>query len=373
LQVSYRTTTPFVCQILNLGSGNFSVQYLGQQTLPTISTCTVLADQIGDARYYAAPTVTQSFTYAKAESKISVKLSTPVTATGAYVYATVTKATGGNVRTVKIGVSTTTPEICSLSDVIQTFNANEGTRATVRAIKNGICSLNLNFLGDGTLLPVDTVWQTTISGVVEVPTGSNTPQTITFPSIADREYGPAASLKAVTSSGLPITYQSLTPSVCTLIYTTDGSFIQSLKNTTNADSITCTVQASQPGDNRYAAATPVQVSFNWLKAAMKITVAPQSFTGKSVQTVDAAVAFVDSTKMGGMQSLGHPLKVSSADLSICTVNSTQPYSAPFGAGIYSRSRITTYKNGTCTLNFVFEGTDTRKSTFLVWSANVSGR
>ena len=88
--------------------------------------------------------------------------------------------------------------------------------------------------------------------------------------------------------------------------------------------------------------------------------------------VDAAISFVDVAKMGGMKSLGHTLNVTSADLSVCTISSTSSFSARGGAGIYSRSRVTTYKNGTCTLNFVFTGTDTRKATSLVWSATVRG-
>ena len=45
--------------------------------------------------------------------------------------------------------------------------------------------------------------------------------------------------------------------------------------------------------------------------------------------------------------------------------SQSPFSPRGRGGIYSRSSVTTYKNGACTLNFVFAGTDTRKATSLV--------
>ena len=106
---------------------------------------------------------------------------------------------------------------------------------------------------------------------------------------------------------------------------------------------------------------------------MKITVSNSAtLAGKRGHLIDAAISFVDVAKMGGMQSLGHVLVVTSADLSVCTVNSTSPFSPRGRGGIYSRSSVTTYKNGACTLNFVFAGTDTRKATSLVWSATVRG-
>ena len=341
---------------------------------PNVSTCIITAKQPGDARYLAAPTVTQSFTYSKAVSKIDVRSLKPITVTGEYIYATTSKANGVGGSTVQVGITTTTPEICTVNDVYYTYTSSEGTRATLRAVKNGNCVIKLSFPGSPTLLPTDSTWQSTISGVTEIPVGSSTPQTISFPALTDREYGPAATLNAVATSGLPITYKVMTPNDCQIIYPSTGPVVQSLSNTSNLDSRLCTVEASQPGDSRYAAAKPIQQSFNWIKTAMKITVSNSSVLSvRKTHLVDAAISFVDVAKMGGMQSLGHTLNVTSADLSVCTISSTSPFSARGGAGIYSRSRVTTYKNGTCTLNFVFTGTNTRKATSLVWSATVMGR
>jgi hypothetical protein len=107
---------------------------------------------------------------------------------------------------------------------------------------------------------------------------------------------------------------------------------------------------------------------------MQITISrTPAFVGRGNQTVDAAISFVDRSKMGGLQSLGHQLTVTSADLSICTVNWTRDFNGRNGRGIFSRSSITTYKNGECVLTFQFAGNDSRKPATLVWRAAVTGR
>lgn len=220
------------------------------------------------------------------------------------------------------------------------------------------------------MLPVETKWFTPITGVVEVRPGSNTSQLITFGQPSDREYGPGLYLKATTTSGLPITYKSLTPTICQILYPTEGPAVQAVYPRSGLDSVTCTVEASQPGDDRYAPATPVQRSFNWIKTNMKITVSRStSFVGRGPHIVDAAIAFSDSAKMNGMTSLGHPLVVSSTTPTVCAVTGTMP--SDQRGGIFSRSTITALSNGKCTLNFTFAGTDDRRSVNSQWSANVT--
>jgi len=150
--------------------------------------------------------------------------------------------------------------------------------------------------------------------------------------------------------------------------------VQALRNTANLDTMNCVVEASQPGDSRYLPATPVQISFNWVRAAMQITISrTPAFVGKRNQIVDAKISFVDRAKMGGLESLGHQLTVTSADLSICTVGWTRNLDGQRSSGIFSRSSITTYKNGECVLTFQFAGNDSRKPASLVWRAAVTGR
>jgi hypothetical protein len=67
-------------------------------------------------------------------------------------------------------------------------------------------------------------------------------------------------LEAAATSGLPITYQSLTPSVCSIVNGTRLNYV----NAITAGS--CTVEASQLGNTSIAAANPISLTFQVLAA-----------------------------------------------------------------------------------------------------------
>jgi hypothetical protein len=79
----------------------------------------------------------------------------------------------------------------------------------------------------------------------------HTHQVITFDPIAAQPVGTMLGLTATTDSGLPITYASTTPTVCTVSGST-----ASLLNTG-----TCTIQATQAGNATYFHSGPVTQSF----------------------------------------------------------------------------------------------------------------
>lgn len=85
-------------------------------------------------------------------------------------------------------------------------------------------------------------------------------QTITFPAVADTrvDRGPVA-LNATASSGLPVTYASLTPAVC------EAQGADVLLRAVGS----CSIRASQAGDGTYLAAAPTERSF-------QVTATPQS-------------------------------------------------------------------------------------------------
>jgi streptogramin lyase len=96
-------------------------------------------------------------------------------------------------------------------------------------------------------------------------TGS-TQQTISFAGIPAQSVDSAVALVATASSGLPVSFTSLTPGVCT---------ISGLTATLNAVGI-CTVQGTQQGSSVYAAAPPVTQSFVVNILAQAITFQPIS-------------------------------------------------------------------------------------------------
>ena len=369
LPVSYSTTTPTTCQILEPNPGTFFVQYQTQKVQPNSSLCTVVATQNGNDVFSAATSVMQSFNYSKAVSKIGIKQSALATASGVYVYATVSKTQGLGGSSIPISITSATPDICSVDDVYFTYTS-DGTRSTVRALKNGSCSIKFVFPGDQVLMPTSATWFTPISGITEIPVGSNTAQIISFPQIADREYGPGAYLNATTTSGLPISYKSLAPEICQILYPTAGPAVQAVYPRSGLDSAKCVVEASQVGDSRYAPAVSVQRSFNWVKSAMKITISRSTaLLGKGPHTIDAAVLYIDNSKMGGLRSLGHKLDVTTSTPNVCSVVGTS--ASDQRGGVFSRSTVAGLVNGTCSLQFKFIGTDGLKPVSLNWTALVS--
>jgi hypothetical protein len=77
-------------------------------------------------------------------------------------------------------------------------------------------------------------------------------QTITFAPLPNQVYGaPPFTVSATATSGLPVSFASLTPTVCGV----SGSSVTLLAVGT------CSIQATQPGNAQYAAAAPVNQSF----------------------------------------------------------------------------------------------------------------
>ncbi len=127
-----------------------------------------------------------------------------------------------------------TPATCSVSG---------GTATLIAA---GPCSIIASQAGNGDWFAAPSV---TLGFTIKPARGN---QTIAFPPPAATalDAGPA-SLAASASSGLAVSYTSLTPAVCT----TSGNHASLIATGT------CTVQASQPGDDHWLGATPVNASF----------------------------------------------------------------------------------------------------------------
>ena len=119
---------------------------------------------------------------------------------------------------------------------------------------------------DPTNTPTQTPTRTSTPTLTPTPSG----QSITFPAITDKVEGsPAFSLAATTSSGLPITYTSNSPSVCAVV----GNTI------TIIGPGDCDIDADQPGGTTggvtYSAATKVNRVFK-VTATQWITFPPIS-------------------------------------------------------------------------------------------------
>jgi hypothetical protein len=145
---------------------------------------------------------------------------------------------------------------------------------------------------------------TTEIGAYEfTPAGVNN-QTITFNALPDKVLtDPPFGLSATASSGLPVSFASLTTNICTV----SGNTVTLLS------SGTCTIQATQPGNASFNAAPPVA----------------RSFAVKSTQKSDQSITFgtLADKKLGDLPftlsataSSGLPVSFSGNTPGVCTVN-----------------------------------------------------
>ncbi len=216
LTVTFSSTTTGVCTV----SGS-------TVHLVTTGTCTIKADQAGNATYNAAPSVSQSFTVGKASQTITFGAlsNKPVTAADFTVSAT---ASSG----LAVTFSSTTTGVCTVSG------------STVHLVTTGTCTIKADQAGNANYNAAPSVSRS--FSVTKVN------QTITFGALADKQLGAADfSVSATASSGLAVSFSSTTSGVCTV----SGSTVHLV--TTG----TCTIQASQAGNATYNAATPVSQSF----------------------------------------------------------------------------------------------------------------
>jgi hypothetical protein len=145
-------------------------------------------------------------------------------------------------------------------------------------------------------------------------------QTITFGPLSNQAFGAAPFVVAATaSSRLAVIFGSITPLVCTV----SGATV------TLAATGTCTVHAAQPGNNYWAAATPVNQSFLVTQGSQTITFGalPNQAFGAAPFTVSAtassglAVGFGAITPTVCMVS---GATVTLAAAGTCTIHAVQP-------------------------------------------------
>jgi large repetitive protein len=212
LPVTFASNTTTICTV----SGNTA-------TLLLAGYCDIQASQAGNAEYFAAMTG-QRFLVQHANQTIDFPtIATPVAATQLIPDAT---ASSG----LPVTFTSTTPAVCTVS----------GNTATLLAA--GYCHILATQVGNGAYFAVS-------AGQNILVHHAN--QTITFSAIPGKEVGTIFNLTATTTSGLPITFTSTTPTICSVSGTTAD-----LLNTG-----TCTIQASQAGNAAYFGAGPVTRSF----------------------------------------------------------------------------------------------------------------
>ena len=224
LPVSFASTTTAVCTVAGT-----------TVTIVAAGTCSITANQPGNAGFSAAASVTQAFIVARASQTISFALVNNVVA-GVAPFAAL--ATAGSALPVTL--TSSTAAVCSVS----------GTTVTV--IAAGTCTITANQTGNANYLGATSVTQS-----FTVNAAGSTAQTITFGPLPDVTFGAApVTLTATTSSGLTVTLAASPAAVCTVV----------AKTVTFVGGGACSITATQTGSATIGAATPVTQTFT-VKAA----------------------------------------------------------------------------------------------------------
>jgi hypothetical protein len=262
LPVTLSSLTTSVCTV----SGN-------TVTALAVGTCTLAANQAGNSTYAAAPQVTQSVTIGKVSQTISFDAAPSVTV--------------GGTGTVSATASSKLPvTLSSLTTSVCTVSGN-----SVTAIAVGTCTLAANQAGNSTYAAAPQVTQSVTIGKVS--------QTISFDALSSVAIGGTGKLKATASSGLTVTFSSLTTSVCTV----SGSSVTAIA------AGTCTLAADQAGNSSYDPAPQVTKSFSIAKVSQTI-----SFGTVPGVRVGAAVS------VGATASSGLSVTLSTSTANVCSVS-----------------------------------------------------
>ena len=204
-------------------------------TMKGAGTIHVAARQAGNSTYKAAAPVVQTFTVAKA-SQVITFAPIPNQFVGAQVALTATASSGYTVSYAITGPAKLSGKTLTTTGV-------------------GTVSVTASQPGNANFNPAANVKQS--FSVTQAP------QTITFPTIPNQNYGnPPFALAATASSGLPVSYTASGPA------TVSG-------NTVTITGVgTATITAHQAGNANYAAAKNVAKNFNIGKEAQTITFPP---------------------------------------------------------------------------------------------------
>ncbi|MCX7108532.1 MAG: SBBP repeat-containing protein, partial [Proteobacteria bacterium] len=201
----------------------------------TVGTCTLAADQLGNAKYDAAAQATLDIAIGQAGQSISFGPAPSVIVSGTGPVSATGGASGNPVT-----FSSTTPAVCSTG----------GTNgSSVMGVTVGNCIIAANQSGNASYNAAPQVTQTIAIGKAE--------QSITFGATPTVIVGGTGSASATGGlSGNPVTFSSTTTGVCTV----------SGPSVTGVTAGTCTIAADQAGNANYNAADQATLAFTVNKA-----------------------------------------------------------------------------------------------------------
>jgi hypothetical protein len=266
LTVSFASITPLVCTV----SGNTA-------SLLIYGTCTLEALQAGGGTYAAAPTVAQSFHVNHLTQTITFP-AIPSQSVNTQLSLTATASSG-----LAVSFTSATTSVCTVSG------------STASLVAAGTCTIEATQAGSG----VYGVYSPAVA-VKESFKVNGLAQTITFPAVTGTLNAlSSVNLTATATSGLTVSFASLTPLVCTVSGNTASLLVYG----------TCTLTATQAGNATFAAAPFAAQSFHVNHLTQTIT-----FPAIPSQSVNTQLA------LSATASSGLAVSYTSSTTSVCTVS-----------------------------------------------------
>ncbi|MCB0098189.1 MAG: hypothetical protein KDE46_20800, partial [Caldilineaceae bacterium] len=270
LAVSFTSLTTSICTV----SGS-------TVTLVNVGTCTLRATQSGDAQHHPAPSIEQSFVVISTGGPQDIQFAELVDKViGDPPFALNATASSG----LPVAFASLSTEICTVS----------GSMVTL--LQSGTCLIQASQSGNAEYAPA--------ASQIQSFTIAKKTQTILFGSLSDKTFGDDAfSLAATATSGLPVSYVSDTPAVCTLIDNV----------VTLVGEGQCIIRAIQGGSDIYAAAADVSQSFT-------VNSSPQSVNVINFGSLPNRLITDSPFELSATASSGLPVSFASLTSATCTLS-----------------------------------------------------
>ena len=375
LPVTLKSTTPTICSI-GTGETTSVISYVTPLVTGSTAYCSIEASQAGNDYYTAAPVVFRTIMLRKESTSINATWAAAITVAGTNLDLLVKSSNQPTLNekvddVAAMTIVSKTPSICKVANVDFIGSVTSHTRAVVKALWNGNCSLSISFTGSQYWLPTTLTLNTTVANLVAPQPGANVAQTISLSMPTSIGFAQTSILAPKATSGLSVALTTTTPEVCNV---TASGTSYNVKGAVGAkgNGNVCILVANQDGNDGWAAAPTFTKSLTINKANMAIRFSRWSnaLTGKTPNLLTAGVVYIDGPSNGGLNSLGDLVTFTNSTPAVCSVTGVGPYATTVGT--YTQATIAGITNGTCALTLRFAGTDTQNEVVLTQNITISG-